>query len=222
MPFDCRLKHPFTMQIVGPSGIGKTTFLYKLLKAKRVLMHPAPPTVLLYFSENQPLFGRMLNEGLVQAAYSTLPDYDEMRGIAKKYKKNGGALIIFDDCMHAIDTPNFELIFSQLSHHANASFISVQQTLFNSRSKNLRIASLNTKYLVLFKFPRDNSQVYHLGRQFRPTDPSFLFQCYQRMTKAKFAYLFIDYDAASSDAIRVRSRVLPSEKPMLCFIPLGN
>ena len=55
-------------------------------------------------------------------------------------------------------------LFTKGSHHKNISVIYIVQNLFN-KSKEHRTISLNSKYLVAFKYPRDTNQISALARQ---------------------------------------------------------
>ena len=58
-------------------------------------------------------------------------------------------------------------LFTKGCHHFNLSVIFILQNIFQ-RGKELREMSLNCHYLVLFKSPRDSSQVNHLAKQMFP------------------------------------------------------
>ena len=71
-------------------------------------------------------------------------------------------LVIFDD-MLGEDEDEIKLWFTRKGHHRNASIVYITQNLFQ-QSKAHRTISLNAHYLVLFKSPRDKSQVQVLAK----------------------------------------------------------
>ena len=52
--------------------------------------------------------------------------------------------------------------------------------------------SLNCDYLVLFKFPRDSSQVNHLAKQMFPGHVKYMQEGFQDATKRPYGYLLCD------------------------------
>ena len=64
-------------------------------------------------------------------------------------------------------------LFTKGSHHKNISVIFITQNIFHI-GKAQRDISLNTKYLIPFKNPRDRAQIQHLARQVYPEGPRFL------------------------------------------------
>ena len=82
-------------------------------------------------------------------------------------------------------------LFTKGSHHKNISVIFIMQNIFH-KGKSQRDISLNTKYIVLYKNPRDRAQIQHLARQVYPEDPKFLLEAYLDATHAQHSYLFLD------------------------------
>ena len=91
--------------------------------------------------------------------------------------------------------------FTRKAHHRNTSVIYITQNLFE-RAKQYRTISLNAHYLVLFKNPRDKSQVSNLSRQL---DIPGLNHAYQDATNQLHGYLLIDLTAAIPDTLRLRA-----------------
>ena len=77
-------------------------------------------------------------------------------------------LVITDDLMHELSNDQrITSLFTKGCHHRNLSVIFILQNIFH-RGKELRDMSLNCHYLILFKSPRDTSQVTHLAKQMFP------------------------------------------------------
>ena len=55
----CTFKHPFTMIVSGPTGCGKTQWIYNLLT--RDLIHPSPQRIFIFYKRWQPLYDCMRN-----------------------------------------------------------------------------------------------------------------------------------------------------------------
>ena len=55
-------------------------------------------------------------------------------------------------------------LFTKGSHHRNISLVLITQNLFH-QGPSSRDTLLNSKYIVVFKNPRDKTQIVHLARQ---------------------------------------------------------
>ena len=84
-----------------------------------------------------------------------LPDVEKLKS----------CLLVSDDMMDHLESEVADL-FTKGSYK-NVSIIAVTQNVFH-QSRFQRTISLNTHYMVLFKNPRDASQIQHLVRQMYP------------------------------------------------------
>ena len=71
--------------------------------------------------------------------------------------------------------------------------------------------NLNTHYMIIFKNPRDVTQVAYLARQMFPKHSQFLTESFLDATSIPFGYLFIDLKPDVDDRLRVRTGILPEE-----------
>ena len=62
--------------------------------------------------------------------------------------------------------------------------------------------SLNAHYLVLFKNPRDVTQISTLGRQMYVARSKFLVEAFKDATAKPFGYLLLDLKADTPEIIR--------------------
>ena len=152
-----QLKHEFTMVVAGPSKSGKTEFVKKLINHLDWIL-PPPERIVWCYREWQPAY-----ESLKERVrfIQDIPDDDEkiVRNTAVRH------LLIFDDMMGGKAIQSIVDWFTRKAHHRNTSVIYITQNIFDKAPQN-RTISLNAHYLVLFKNPRDKSQVEILGRQF--------------------------------------------------------
>ncbi len=91
------------------------------------------------------------------------------------------------------------------------------QNLFD-KGRSHRTVSLNTQYMVLFKNPRDKSQIEVLARQMYPKNRNLLVAAFIHATQKPFGYLFIDLRPETDEQIRLRSNIFPGEDH-LCYAP---
>ena len=92
--------------------------------------------------------------------------------------------------------------WSTNGRHLNLSVVFVSQNLFYNGNK-CRTISLNSTYIVVFKNPRDQSQIRHLACQMFPSKPKFLQVAYEDATKDPYQYLFLDFHPNSPEFVRV-------------------
>ena len=111
-------------------------------------------------------------------------------------------LVVIDDLMHELR--NDQTITSNLS------VIFILQNIFH-RGKELRDMSLNYHYLVLFKSPRDSSQVNHLAKQMFPGYVKYMQESFQDATSRPYGYLLCDLKPETPTVFRLRTNVFPGD-----------
>jgi hypothetical protein len=82
-------------------------------------------------------------------------------------------------------------LFTKYSHRRNLSVMLIVENLFN-RNKYHRSISLNTLYMVLFKNPRDMSQIMALAHQMFPRRTQFYLEAFAQATAKPHGYMVID------------------------------
>jgi len=132
------LQHPFTAIIGGPTGCGKTYFVFRLIKNAHQMVDPPPSQIWYCYGKFQPLFRQYprvkFHEGLPDVLW-----FDGRQPI----------LLIIDDLMQETDGTVANL-FTKGSHHRNISVIYLTQNLFH-KNPHMRTISLNSHYMILFK-----------------------------------------------------------------------
>ena len=174
---DPRWQHPFTCIVAGPTGCGKTTFVARLLRNASAMIDPPPERVTWYYSE-------------WQKAYENLADIPNMRleeGLPTSFDNGKRGLVVLDDLMAETDSRVTNL-FTKKSHHSDTSVIYLVQNLF-SKNKESRTISLNAQYMIVFKNPRDSSQLANLARQMYPGRGAFVQEAFADATASPYGYL---------------------------------
>lgn len=195
-PAPFQLKHEFTMVVAGPSKSGKTEFVKKKLVENTHWISPYPEQIVWCYREWQP-------------AYESLQDrFKFVRNIPEDDEKlvadlNTRHLLIFDDMMGGKAIQTIVDWFTRKAHHRNTSVIYITQNVFD-RAAQHRTISLNAHYLVLFKNPRDKSQIVVLSRQL---DMPHLMSAYQDATRQPIRYLIVDLSPQTPDELRLRSQL---------------
>jgi hypothetical protein len=180
--------HPFPSVISGPTGSGKSVFVRRFVHNIQHMMMPSRDKIWWCYDIYQPLYGTVNGVEFVQG----LPDFDALDPAEKH-------LIIINDQMDDVDQRVTNL-FTKYSHHRNLSVMLIVQNLFNI-NKYHRTISLNTHYMVLFKNPRDMSQIMALAHQMYPRRTHFFLETFARATAKSHGYMVIDMKQDTPDIL---------------------
>jgi hypothetical protein len=183
---------PFTIQISGPSGSGKSTFIVELLNHL-----PIFNSIYWCNAEKHAIPEKILHRQNLKII-SNLPESFE--------NVENGSLIVLDDLMSEAYNKVVCNLFTKDSHHRKLSIIFTLQNVFH-QGRFCRDISLNCKYLVFFKNPRDKSQILPLARQIYPENPSELVRVYKEVTSKPHGYLFFDLTQSANDLIRLQTDI---------------
>lgn len=203
--------HPFTMMVAGPSGCGKTTFIEKLLSHNTSLIRPQIKKVIWCNAERS-----ALPSGV------SFKNIEYLDSIPDEFinSTNEPTLIILDDMMLNAFSRQVCELFTKGSHHRNFSVVLVTQNIFH-QGKFCRDISLNCKYLVVFKNPRDKSQFIHLAKQVYPENSSELLKIYKDVTQAAHNYLLIDLTQDINEILRFRTDIFNTHF-VTCYCSSNN
>jgi len=141
-----KLQRPFTLIVAGPSSCGKSTFVIRLLECREQLCDVFKNIVWFHSENNAP--HHLKNVTFVKG----VPDFENPQNVP--------TLIVLDDLMDSAYSTKVSQLFTKGSHHRNISIVLVTQNLFYQGASS-RDISLNSKYIVVFKNPRDKTQIVH-------------------------------------------------------------
>lgn len=200
-------QHPFTSIIAGPTSCGKSFFVTKFLEHLKSLVDSEIIEIVWCFGESQPLHNQ-LKDGLGKTIkfHEGIPDLNDIA--PESYPP--ARLVIIDDLMRESNGSVVD-IFSKGSHHRNLSIIFITQNVFH-QGKGSRDMSLNAHYIVLFKNPRDKSQIFHFARQVCPENSRFVLEAFLDATSKPHSYLLFDMKQSTPEAFRFRSDIFPGEE----------
>jgi len=192
-----KLQHPFTLIVAGPSSCGKSTFVIRLIECREQLCDVVYDNIVWCHSENNAPH-HLKNVSFVKG----VPDFEN--------PENVPTLIVLDDLMDSAYSTKVSELFTKGSHHRNISLVLITQNLFHQSSSS-RDISLNSKYIVVFKNPRDKTQIVHLARQVYPENTSSFHKTYLDVCKDPHTYLFLDLTQSINDLLRFRTKIFPGE-----------
>ena len=183
-----KLHHLFSMLVAGPRGAGKSEFVKQLLSLKCYIMTNPPERIVWFYGRHQlDLFCSLTEEIPSIEFYEGLPTNIEV--MFDRYKHN---ICIINDLMQSASGNQLVKKLFTNGRHLNLSVVFVSQNLFYA-GKKCRTISLNSTYIVVFKNPRDQTQIRHLACQMFPPKPKFLQATYEDATKDPYRHLFSDF-----------------------------
>ena len=175
---DLRLQWSFGMLLAGCSGSGKSTLTTQLVTLSSHVMIRMPTRILLFYSHMQPAY-----EELAWLAPCPVELLDGVKHLTKQLTMEPGTLVIIDN-MPVTHAHLVSIWFMRESHHYDSSIIHLVQNIFD-KDPSHRTISLKATYIVLFKNPRDMSQVSYPDKQVYPGSNGLLTAAYHDATTAR-------------------------------------
>ena len=206
--YDARFKNPSSIVCAGGSSCGKTTLVLSILRDAHVLFEDprCSQNIIYYYREYQPKFDEFKKENIVREWVPKLPTVEDVKEKTLPYKHRGGSIIVIDDWGEDLNK-DISTIFSVISHHTNTVAILLVQNLY-LKNPVFRDISLNAMYIILFKSPRDGTQIRHFAQQFQPGESRWVVEAFQRATQKPYSYLLFDLHQTTPNEIRVRTDFL--------------
>lgn len=221
--YDLRFKNPSSFLVAGATQAGKTTFTLNLLRnIEHLFVSPGCKWNVYYFyrqlQEGFRLFAKEKIDGsdqyIVKEWKARLPTTSDVDDITTDHLE-AGSVIVIDDFAGALNKDTLEIITTKV-HHRNCVTIILTQNIF-CKNPVFREISLNCTYVVMFKNPRDASQINCFAKQFAPGAGDWVVNAYEAATKFPHSYLLFDSHQTTPDFLRVRSHCLPNEYPMRVY-----
>ena len=195
---DPRWQHPFTSVVAGPTGCGKTEWVKRFITHLEDMVTPVPKKIIWSYAEWQPIYQSLHGSVELIQGLPDIPNYSKIP-----------MLLVIDDQMHNINQ-HITNLFTKGSHHRNISVIYIVQNLFD-KGKEHRTISLNSHYLVVFKNPRDASQITHLAKQMYPGRAGYIRHAFELATHRPHGYLLVDLKQSTPEGFRLRSHIFPGD-----------
>lgn len=197
------------MILCGSSGSGKSTFVKKLFENSHNMFDHQFERILWCYGE--------------PSAKPDLPGIEYSHGVPENIENHsaGHMLLIIDDLMTECYTKQLSDLFTRGSHHQLISVMILNQVLF-PKNAFARTISLNTKYLVCFKSPRDKKQFEYLAFQVFPESPKALVKVYNEVTAKAYSYFILDFSQAVSESLRYRADIFNPFYSAICYVDLAS
>ena len=173
--------------------------MYLCYVTSHTLVSVPPEKITWCYGEWQPLYSTLSSIHLNIECIEDLPDLPSF------YSKNRN-LVVIDDLMSETDERVTKLF--KKSHHCNTSVIYLVQNVFPKGKEN-RTISIYAQYMVLFKNPRDNTQVVNVAKQMFPGRIEYMQDAFRHATSVPHDYLFVDLKQSTPEHLRLRSNIIP-------------
>ena len=209
-----QFKHPFNAIAAGPSGSGKTFLIRDILESHHTLisgLNKNKICVLWAYGKWQSIYSKGLKN--VEFKYiEGIPDEEDIENID---------IIVIDDLMTEIKNSKFVIdLFTKGSHHNNQSVFILTQNLYH-KGPIVRDLNLNSHYLIIFKSPRDQMQIYALAKQIYPTKFQFFMSAFEQATFKPHGYLLLDLKQDTPEDLRLRTDIIPDKTSGFELKPTG-
>ena len=190
--YDIRLKENFKLFLSGPSRCGKTFFVADLLQnLPTISKDPALVHVFIEYDEN-----------VVEKV--------------KWYKTRQSILVVFDDMINSKSLNTLAPLFTVDGRHMNMSLVFLTQRMFVN-DEYFRQISQNCDYFIVFKNPRNSSEIRTLAQQITPGS-LYLIKIYIEATKEPFSYLFINLTQECESEVKYLSQIFTKDHSVKAFV----
>ena len=198
--YDRTWKKNFKVFVAGPSSCGKTIFSCDTIQNWPLISRQAFHAIIYCWNKWQPKY-----EDMRQLVTHWVKDDESMISKIKSIARGQPVLIIFDDAIKSESLPEIANLFMIGGRHSNMSMMFLTQRMFDSDKSFMQI-SRNSDYFVVFKNPRDASEIGRLAQQLTPGKRGLL-PIYEEATKDPWSYLFIDLTQECPPAVKYTSHL---------------
>lgn len=213
MVFDIRFRENFKIFVAGPSDSGKTTFVVDLIKNIHHVAVSPPNKIMYYYTEWQSKFDDMKSMGIVNLF---IKDDDDISFELEKMSETNKLMVIFDDMMNSANIHYIAQLFSVTARHRNISAVFLSQKMFVNNDY-FRQISQNSDYFVVFKNPRNLSEIQSLSSQMTPGDMS-LTQIYRAATVEPYSYLLINFTQQCIPQLKFLGEIFKKDGVVRVFV----
>ena len=183
---DLKLIHPFRFIISGPSGSGKSEFVFKLMKNATSITQPPITQIIYIYGEWQKRF----------EDFKDIEFFTSDLNYLNFNPKNGDGdniLIIVDDLMNELSKSKDLLnLFTRGSHHKGVSVILILQNIFQ-KGEIFKTLRDNSTYFGITEHLCDQEKIAIFARQLEGCKRSrYFMESYKDCVSVPYRVFFID------------------------------
>jgi hypothetical protein len=214
---DICFKVPVRLIIAGPTSVGKSEMVYKLIEF-RALMFDKPFQSIFYYhaanmsTKDELFMSRLRNICSDIVIDEGLPNFEEI-----SYYKGDKLVIIDDQILSIVNNADFFNAFTIYSNHHNISIIITSQNFF-VQGKYSKTLMRNTTDKIVFRDKSDRQWLSILSRQMFPDKPNFLSKVMswvqENVSNVYEQYIAIDNNPKSilGDDFLIKTNILPNDE----------
>ena len=206
-----RLHHPYGMLVIGPSQVGKTTWLLKAITSPDMIQ-PPHKEIYYFYTEHNKAFEDYPSINFIEGFDPTFISKEFLSG-----KEDKNICLVLDDFQDsAIAKDLLSSLFLRVIHHRGVSCVATLQTAF-PRQLNGPELSRNCTYKCIFKNASERSETNMIGSKMFPRQSKYWGEVVD-FCHGSGKYIFLDLHWDCPQQYRVRTGVLPGEE-MIIFTP---
>ena len=154
-----------------------------------------------------------------QSAYENLdiPNLYLEEGLPTSFDASKRNIVVLDDLMAETDEHLTNLFTKKATTVIIPLYISCKTCL--KKNKESRTISLNSQYTVVFKNPRDVSQMTTLAKQMYPGLVKFVQEAFADATSTPYGYILVDLKQDTPEDLRLRTSILPDDAVQYVYMP---
>ena len=209
--YDIRLKENFKLFLSGPSRCGKTFFVADLLQNLPTISKDPASFVIYVYKSWQWNFDEMKH-----LVHVFIEDDEKVVENIKTYATGKSVLVVFDDMINSKSLSTLAPLFTVHGRHMNMSLVFLTQRMFVN-DEYFRQISQNCDYFIVFKNPRNSSEIRTLAQQITPRS-LHLIKIYIEATKDPFSYLFINLTQECEPEVKYLSKIFTKDNSVKAFV----
>ena len=177
-----KIRAASSLLLAGPSCSGKTTWVLKMLD-ENILQEKPQRIVWCSPTLNQDIENFLRTRYPLQV-YKEFPEEPDIQ--------RNDFWVVDDLSSTLCKNVTFTNMFTRGVHHSHFNLAYLSQNLFHG-GKEHRTQSLNAHYVVVFKNPRDSSQIQSLASQVYPQNPRVIKEIFAHASKEPYSALLMNF-----------------------------
>jgi len=180
------------------TGSGKTQLTKQLLEKRGEVFDNRINRILWCYTEHQPALVKELKE--------TIPDIEFHEGLPEELENpepDKHMILVLDDLIHECKNSKLQKVFVRGSHHQKITVIYLTQNAFEPGQRTI---SMQCKYVVLMRNPRDCAHYQYLGRAMNGgKNCPVLEAAYKDISNKPYGYVVLDFSQNQNNDYRIRN-----------------
>ena len=140
---------------------------------------------------------------------------NEIYSTIEKEGKNSN--IVVDDLLNEMSSnADIRKMFTKGRSHLNCTVILLWQNVFPKEPEK-RNLSINAQHIVIFKNPRDKSQIRFFAQQVAPGKVISFLEVFNDCMKRSYRHLHCNFSQNTPEEIRYKTSLFPHEYPIIVY-----